>query len=225
MSRNARTAQNLIYRAEVVADSEDWKHGRQHLEDLMEEWKQLGQLPQIVRESLWQQFRTVRQRYFDRRKEHFRRVEAEQEENARAKQALIDRIEALRYCDDSREARNGVKSAQQEWKQIGRVPKDEMETLWTNFRAACDAVYENARQADIERLEARLSNQREFLAKIEQSMSKAESFVSMLEGFRNPPWDKIADVQSQIREKSQKITEVEASISDLETRLYNLRYG
>lgn len=223
MNRNANAAQNLIYKAEIVAESGDWKGGKQKLEELMEEWKALGRLPSSVRELLWEKFQRARQEFFDARKRHFDARDREQQDNIRAKRELIRQVERLARASDSREAKSAVKEAQAEWKQIGHVPRDEADDLWASFRSACDEVYAAAREADIARFESRIESQEEFIEKLRASNSKAEDFIDQLEGYNNPPWDKISEVRDQIRSKEDKISEVEGQISELRSRIWDLK--
>lgn len=45
------------------------------------------------------------------------------------------------------QATGKVKALQQEWRNIGHVPREESDAIWTRFRKACDAFFEAQRQA------------------------------------------------------------------------------
>ena len=75
------------------------------------------------------------------------RLDAWHEANAVDKQALIKRARHLLDQDDGREALDAVKRLQMAWKETGQASRDQDQSLWNEFRALCDAVYQRRQQA------------------------------------------------------------------------------
>ncbi|GHC28211.1 hypothetical protein GCM10010082_21930 [Kushneria pakistanensis] len=62
---------------------------------------------------------------------------------AQAKQALVDEIRELEESDIDDERRADMaKALQTRWRELGRAPRGEEQTLWRAFRQHCDAIFE-----------------------------------------------------------------------------------
>lgn len=66
--------------------------------------------------------------------------------NTTDKQALITRAQQLTTTADLSRAIDDVKRLQAQWKTIGPVPHAQSQSLWEEFRALCNAVYERRQQ-------------------------------------------------------------------------------
>jgi hypothetical protein len=117
-----------------------------------------------VGHALWREFREPCDRFFDRRKEHFTKVDAERSEHAKAKLALCEQAEALADSTDWDATAAAFKQLQAEWKRGGAPPRAQAEQLWQRFRAACDRFFDRhrrrgelARDAEIEKAQAILN--------------------------------------------------------------------
>jgi hypothetical protein len=75
------------------------------------------------------------------------RLDAWHGRNAAAKQSLVERARHLLALEDCREAVEAVKRLQVLWKEAGPVPRDQDQSLWGEFREACDAVHQKRQQA------------------------------------------------------------------------------
>jgi hypothetical protein len=74
------------------------------------------------------------------------RVTAWHAANAADKQALIARAAQLATATDLARAIEDVKQLQAQWKMTGPVPHAQSQSMWEEFRAACNAVYERRQQ-------------------------------------------------------------------------------
>lgn len=75
------------------------------------------------------------------------RLNAWHARNAAEKQSLIARAQQLATAADMSLAVDEVKRLQTHWKSTGPVPHAQSQVLWTEFRTACNAVYERRQQA------------------------------------------------------------------------------
>ena len=78
------------------------------------------------------------------------RLDAWYEKNIADKQALIKRARHVLSQDDGHEATETLKRLQTQWKETGPVPHSQSQSLWNEFREACDAVYQKRQQAHAE---------------------------------------------------------------------------
>jgi Domain of Unknown Function (DUF349) len=69
------------------------------------------------------------------------------ERNIAEKLSLIQRARHLLNQDDGREAIDAIKRLQVLWKEAGPAPRAQEQSLWSEFRAVCDAIYQKRQQA------------------------------------------------------------------------------
>jgi hypothetical protein len=75
------------------------------------------------------------------------KLDAWHERNAADKQSLVKRARQLLTQEDSREAIEAVKRLQILWKETGLAAREQEQSLWSEFRELCDAVYQKRQQA------------------------------------------------------------------------------
>lgn len=151
----AKVKEALIAEAEALADSTDWATTAQALKALQARWKESGHLPRKQGDELWKRFRAACDRFFERRKPQLEAQRAQEAENLAKKQALIARAKAIAEAAPGDggwgKAIAEIKKLQQQWKEIGFVPRREADAVYKAFRAACDSLFakrDEARDAE-----------------------------------------------------------------------------
>ncbi len=134
------TKENLLTEAEGLADSTDWAETGKRMRTLMDQWKAAGGAARDVDEQLWQRFRTAQDAFFAARTAHFAEQDAEFAVNAKAKEALLVEAEALLPVRDVAKAKGALRSIQDRWNEVGKVPRDSMRGLEQRMRAVEQAV-------------------------------------------------------------------------------------
>jgi hypothetical protein len=141
----AKVKEQLIARAEALADSSDWEATAAALKSLQQEWKESGHLPRKLGDELWKKFRAACDRFFERRKPLLDAAHEEQQRNLEAKQALCAKVEDLVASAPGSEgwgkALADAKICGRQWRDIGFVPRAEADSIYQRFRAACDALF------------------------------------------------------------------------------------
>jgi Domain of Unknown Function (DUF349) len=74
-------------------------------------------------------------------------LDAWHERNIAVKLSLIQRARHLLNQDDGREAIEAIKRLQVQWKEAGAAPRAQEQSLWSEFREVCDAIYQKRQQA------------------------------------------------------------------------------
>jgi hypothetical protein len=175
----ARTAkEQLVAQAEELSGSSDWRETAAAMRDLMAQWKATPRASRDVEDALWARFRAAQDAFFARRSETFAERDAEQVENQRKKEAIIDRAAHL-DLSDPRAAQAALRDLQAEYDQVGHVPRDMMRRIDDRMRAAeqrvRDAVDAEWRAASAEsnpfltELRARLAEAEEKLERARKS--------------------------------------------------------
>lgn len=147
MLQNLDLKMEVVDKAEALAGSEDWKKTTDELKALMEQWKSIGRTMHDKNEELWKRFTEANNVFFEKKKQHFEVIHKEQDENYLAKLALVERAEALKENTDWNETTQAYAALMDEWKKIGRVPREKSDEVWNSFNAARDYFFEKKRES------------------------------------------------------------------------------
>lgn len=144
--KNQALKQVLIEKGEVMlsvlpSSPKDWSNIAKELDLLMEEWKKIGPVPADVNESMWQNFKSLRNKFYGERKHFFKDLNNNRKDNLQKKEALCEKAEALKDNNEFNKTADALQQLQEEWKKIGPVPEEFNDAVWKRFRAAFDHFY------------------------------------------------------------------------------------
>ena len=149
----------------------DWDSQSKEIIALQQEWKTIGFTPQKMNTKIFERFRAACDEFFTKKGEYFKELKEKYAENAKRKQELVEKAQALKDSTDWKKTSDKLIALQKEWKTIGMVPKRLGDQLWEDFLAACNHFFEarNAVHAD-ERNEERenLVKKNEIIEKLKQ---------------------------------------------------------
>lgn len=152
-------------------NTSDWDSQSKEIIALQQEWKTIGFTPQKMNTKIFERFRAACDEFFTKKGEYFKELKEKYAENAKRKQELVEKAQALKDSTDWKKTSDKLIALQKEWKTIGMVPKRLGDQLWEDFLAACNHFFEarNAVHAD-ERNEERenLAKKNEIIEKLEQ---------------------------------------------------------
>jgi len=177
MAKNIEQKQELVEKTKAVfaktaeADSHKvWEDLTGELLAIQEEWKTIGFGPRKENEEIWKEFRGICDQFFADKKEFYKGRQSGFDGIKEKKEALIEKVNALKTSTDWKETTRKIVAIQKEWKQIGGAGPRYEQRLWKTFRAACDEFF-NAKQAYFDELdkanEANLSKKEELIKRIE----------------------------------------------------------
>lgn len=143
-----------------LTDHKAWQKTSEKVLQLQEDWKKIGFGSRDENEAIWQEFRTVCNEFFGKKKAFYGERNEQFTETKAKKEALIKEAQALKDITDWKEGTTKVLNLQKKWKDIGSAgPKFENQ-LWKKFRdpidaffAAKDAHFKGLDSANIENLE------------------------------------------------------------------------
>ncbi len=137
----ARAAKEaLVTEAEGLASSTDWGPTSATMRDLMTRWKAAGRAPREVDDALWARFRAAQDTFYAAREAATQERDAEFADNLVAKQALLAEAEALLPVSEPAAARARLRSIQDRWSSVGKVPRDAVRDVEGRLRAVEEAV-------------------------------------------------------------------------------------
>jgi hypothetical protein len=176
----ARTRkQELVDEAEGLIESDDWANTANRYKQLMVEWKAAGRAPKDSDDALWQRFRAAQDAFFARRSAVFDERDAEFVANAKRKEELLAEADAIDPSSVGLEAaRAALHRIQDQWDQVGKVPRERVRDLEGKLRAIEERVRSAAdaqwRRSDPE-AEARAAQFRERVSQFEAQAAKARA--------------------------------------------------
>ncbi|NEG70186.1 DUF349 domain-containing protein [Bifidobacterium choloepi] len=154
----------IIVEANEIKDSTDWAATSRKFNDLMARWKQAGRAGRAEDDALWAQFREAADTFFNARQADRDQTSSAEKENLAKKEALLVKAEALlpvKTEADAKKARKALGEIQDEWDQIGYVPRDDMRRIENRLDAVdkqIRAVEESAWKKSDPEAEARVSS-------------------------------------------------------------------
>lgn len=187
--RNAERDENLASKESLCSEIEAAIQAEQKPEDgdllkaFQERWKKIGPVPREHNDSIWQKYRGLCDQLYAKRKVVYQAEHESRVQNLKLKEELCLKAESLSESEDWAEGAKTVRQLQDDWKQIGFVPKADSEVVWNRFRHACDAFFERKRKHFEEidqQKKANLDAKLQLCAQIEE-LSTQELSPAMLE--------------------------------------------
>lgn len=139
---NLQAKEALCVQAEALKESEDWKETTEELIRLQKEWKKTGAVNRKISDKVWNRFRKACDHFFERKKQHFGGQDARQEDNLKAKIAIIEKIEEFEGSGKQHEDLEALKAFQKEWLDIGFIPIKQKKEINERYREALNKHFD-----------------------------------------------------------------------------------
>lgn len=117
------------------------------VEALRSEFFAVGKAPADVNEEVWASFKTAVRNFNSVKNAFYKDIKKDQSDNLSRKQALVARAQELQGNTDYAATTPVMKQIQEEWKQIGHVPRKYSDKLWAAFKAACNHYFEQMKES------------------------------------------------------------------------------
>ena len=146
MKKNLDLKIELCEKAEELLDEKSITKAFKSLQQLHEEWKEVGPVPQDKKDEIWERFKAATDKINAIRREHYAKIEEEQGANLEAKKSLCEKAEELlteEYTSINAWQKKSTELSEifAVWKTVGPAGKKENEEIWQRFRASMDAFF------------------------------------------------------------------------------------
>lgn len=144
---NLEKKEAIIAKIEQVAKDnlsthQAWQNKIKVVEGLRTEFFNAGKVPSKVNEDTWAKFKAA-VRIFNKKKNSFyKNLKKDQYTNLQMKLDLIKIAEDNKNSDDFDAVTPLMKKIQNDWKQIGHVPRKDSDKIWKRFKAACNHYFD-----------------------------------------------------------------------------------
>lgn len=144
--KNLEMKTKLCEAAEKLADEEDVISAFHQLQELHQQYREIGPVAKELREEVWARFKAASTVINKRHQQHFEDLLAKEEENLARKTALCEKVEELGKAEnkgaaDWEKRSKEIIDIQNEWKTIGFAPQKMNVKIFERFRAACDDFF------------------------------------------------------------------------------------
>ena len=144
--KNLELKEKLCENAERLAEEKDTISAFHQLQELHQEYREIGPVSKELREQIWARFKAASSVINKRHQQHFEEMRANEEENLAKKTALCEKVESLVAAEnkgaaDWEKRTTEIIDIQAEWKTIGFAPQKMNVKIFERFRTACDIFF------------------------------------------------------------------------------------
>lgn len=119
-----------------------WQNGIKTLEELRDQFFKAGKVPSQNNEATWSAFKNAVRNFNKKKNQFYKNQKKEQFSNLAKKQELIKIAEENKDSEDFEVVTPLMKKIQNDWKQIGHVPRKDSDKIWKKFKAACNHYFD-----------------------------------------------------------------------------------
>ncbi|WP_296151112.1 DUF349 domain-containing protein [uncultured Flavobacterium sp.] len=161
--------ENLAKKQEIIAQIQTlatekveahslWQGQIDKVEALRNDFFATGKVPSDVNEETWSAFKNAVRDFNSLKNSFYKDIKKDQQDNLNKKLALVERAKALKDSEDFASTTPVMKQIQEEWKQVGHVPRKYSDSIWKDFKEACnhyfDKLHAQRNEVNSEELEA-----------------------------------------------------------------------
>lgn len=195
--------------AEKLAEEEDVISAFHQIQELHNQFREIGPVAKDLREEIWTRFKQASSVVNRRHAAHFDAIRAQEEENLAKKEALCEKVEGIvaepaTSSSEWEEKTKEIIALQTEWKTIGFAPQKMNVKIFERFRSACDTFF-NAKNLYFTELKERFAAN---LAKKEALVEQAKALADSTD------WKSTSDKLIQLQKDWKQIGMVPKKVGD-----------
>ncbi len=223
----------LIAKAEALKDSKQWKETADEYTKLMDEWKKIGKVPQEKSDEVWNAFLAAKNFFYDHKNNHFSTIKVQLEDNHARKMAIVNRAEELQNSMEFDSVTNEYMEMFDEWKKIGRVPKEYGDEAWERFQKAKKTFFdrkdenrEKRKQELSKDIKDRYERNRSFYNRISRDLQREEELLfDMDDRIKNLPvtlrsYEKREEYMEVMEEIKAKVAELKEKAKEVKEKMF-----
>lgn len=141
-AKNEIIAQINALSTEEVSGHKGWQNQMKKMEALRETFFKAGKVPAELNEETWAKFKNAVRDFNKNKNAFYKEIKHDQQDNLNKKMALVEKANALKDSDDFKATTPIMKQIQEDWKKIGHVPRKYSDSIWKDFKVACNAYFD-----------------------------------------------------------------------------------
>lgn len=188
-------AENLIKKQEIVAQIEavvqeggskmhgEWQKAIKKVNTLRDEFLAIGRVPKDKNTKTWDAFKQVTRNFNHLKNEFYKNLKTEQQTNLQLKLALLEVAKQHQESTDWDESVRVIKKIQNDWKNIGHVPRKNSDKIWKDFKETCNTFFDRYKRRNEQPAE-----------ELEANLEAKQAILEQLAGFTFSP-DRLEDLE------------------------------
>ncbi|QSE99400.1 DUF349 domain-containing protein [Fulvivirga lutea] len=170
----------------------EWNKKTKELQEIQKKWEATGGLPRAkakeINKTFWSAFKT----FFNNKGQFFKKLDSMREGNLEKKKELLEKANELKTSTEWQKTANELKKLQNQWREIGPVPEKFRESVYREFKEACDYFFDQKR--------AQLGEaEKDFSENLKKKEAICEEIVKLAEN-KTSDLDKFRELQDQFNE-------------------------
>ena len=168
-SSNLEKKQELVKKAQELADSTDWKKTGDKIIALQKEWKTVGVVPRKQGELLWKDFLDACNKFFEARNKANAGTRNTEHSNLTKKREVVAKLKDL-LENPVENVQQALQKLTEEYNSIGHVPFKEKDNIYKEYHEVLDKIYKDLHISNAKR---RLDNFKNNLKNVAEKGSDA----------------------------------------------------
>ncbi|MEO8470585.1 MAG: DUF349 domain-containing protein [Chryseolinea sp.] len=134
--RNLQLKNDLVKKALELKESSDWDRTSNELKNLQQQWKDVGPVPEKFRDKVFKEFKDACDHFFEQRRTQHDRLEVEQAETMKAKEAICTMLES--HASARTGSEEILKDLQNQFATLGFVPRKDINAIRARYQDAVE---------------------------------------------------------------------------------------
>jgi len=205
----------------------EWQKAITEINTLRENFIGLGRVPKDKNAETWDAFKKETREFNHIKNDFYKSLKSDQQINLEKKTALLEIAKQHAESTDWNNSVAVIKKIQNDWKNIGHVPRKNSDKIWKEFKETCNKFfdrYKKRHEQDNEKLEQNFEQKTSFLDKFkaaqisedkDQALKELQSFKSEWNTLGKVPSDKLAINQEFNSLYNSKISDLNLSKAEL----------
>ena len=149
--KNLESKLQLCEKAESLLLNDSINQSFNELQELHRQWKEIGPVPDDKKEEIWERFKTASDQINQRRREHYDKMFAEEQNNYNAKVVLCEQAEEMvakpiEQVSEYNEVSDKLTELFSLWKTLGPAPAKLNDEIWMRFKSTLDKFFQQKKE-------------------------------------------------------------------------------
>ena len=149
--KNLESKLQICEKAESLLLEDSINQSFNELQELHRQWKEIGPVPDDKKEEIWERFKTASDQINQRRREHYDKMFAEEQNNYNAKVVLCEQAEELvakpiEQVSEYNEVSDKLTELFTLWKTLGPAPAKLNDEIWMRFKSNLDKFFQQKKE-------------------------------------------------------------------------------
>lgn len=215
----------LCEAAERLQNNENIVEASRALQQLHDEWAEIGPVARELREDLWNRFKAASTLINKKHQAYFDELHAKEQENLARKQAIIEQLKQINEpivngepfsAKQWEEKSAQVQALQDEWRKIGFAPKKFNQSIYDAYRAECDRFFHTKTEYFKEMRDTFSTNLKRKRSLVDQAKELAANLKQQLmdNEVTREQWDEMTAKVQQLQSEWKQVGIVARKYSD-----------